>query len=182
MYIVPSYLPISCPVLLPIDICPWNTSPYWCFPVTLATLFRAIGSSLCLYFLLPTPPPFIYFSMWNFILFLRFFIFIILSHPLSFHPVAPSLFLLTSATALYRFTHSDSSASPFPMSGSSFPCLVYSSALKPEVACSFKMLEHDYQTARRHILEGSFIVTIMRTSLLPQLWVTYGVEVHGACG
>jgi hypothetical protein len=68
------------------------------------------------------------------------------------------------------------------MSGSSFPCLVYSSALKPEVACSFKMLEHDYQTARRHILEGSFIVTIMRTSLLPQLWVTYGVEVHGACG
>lgn len=107
----------------------------------------------------------IYFSMWNFMLLLMFLIFIV-SHPLSFYPVAP-LFLLTSAlcisaTVLYRLTHSDSSASPFLVSGSPFPCLVYSSTLKPEMACFFKMLEPDYQTARRHILEDSFIVTIMR--------------------
>jgi hypothetical protein len=30
------------------------------------------------------------------------------------------------------------------MSGSQFPCLLYSSTQKPEVACSFKMLEPDY--------------------------------------
>jgi hypothetical protein len=41
------------------------------------------------------------------------------------------------------------------VSGSPFPCLVYSSTLKPEVACSFKMLEPDYQTAWCHILEDS---------------------------